>query len=101
MCRTPSGTLPACPSTGIVHWRLDQSRDDVLLDGAGELQSGGLGEGSRHAGLQEPERRPDPGQLLLLSSVLVGEDLEAHIQTGAAAAAQQVAGSDTHSVVAE
>lgn len=77
-------------SSGAVYRRLDQSWDDVLPDGAGELQSGGLGEGSRHAGLQEPERRTDTRQLLVLSSVLVGEEPETHLQTGSAAAAPQV-----------
>ncbi len=79
-------------SSGVVYRRLDQSRDDVLPHGAGELQSGGLGESSWHAGLQEPERRTNSGQLLVLSSVLVGEEPETHVQTGSAAAAQQVRG---------
>lgn len=77
-------------SSGVVHRGLDQSWDDVLPDGASERQSGGLGKGSRHAGLQEPERQPDPGQLLVLPSVLVGEEEEADVQTGSAAAHRQV-----------
>lgn len=80
-------------SSGVVHRGLDQSWDDVLPDGAGERQPGGLGEGSRHAGLQEPEQRPDAGQLLVLPSVLVGEEEEADVQTGSAAAHRQVTGS--------
>lgn len=95
--RCPDGggvsSEPSRLSSGVVYRRLDQSWDDVLPDGAGELQSGGLGESSRHAGLQEPEWRTNSCQLLVLSSVLVGEEPETHIQTGSAAAAQQVRGS--------
>lgn len=77
-------------SSAVVYRGLNKSWDDVLPDGEGELHPGGLGQSSRHAGLQEPEQRTDSGQLLVLSSVLAGEEAATHVQGGSAAAAQQV-----------
>lgn len=77
-----------------LHWRLHQSWDDVLFAGAAQLQSGGLGQGPRSAGLSRPKRGSDWGQLLVLSSVLAGKEEETNLQTGPAAAAPQVTGSD-------
>lgn len=91
--RCPDGYSPVeYPCSAVVYRWLDQSWDDVLPDGACQLQSAGLGKSSQHTGLQKPERGAHSGRLLILSSVLVGEETAADVQTGAAAAAQQVRG---------